>query len=179
MLIHSCICLFIVSVNPCFSFFVCVSESDSMLWTIQSSFSRVKHIGSLWMVVNIRSTYLWVQTWALCLIIAGSHTQLRLTLNSFFVGSLRISFISEPLFFQSWVQIKWRGTSVKTGFFSSFCCDCQHLFASPHKTLCNSRIYLLWSFIEISSLDHNLKCLHPLQGTNLSTVKLPIDENQI
>lgn len=180
MLIHSCICLSIVSINPCFSFSVCIWESDSMLWTIQSSFSRVKHIGSLWMVVNIRPTYLWAQTWALCLITAGSHTTHGLTLNSFFVGSLRISFISKPLFFQSWVQIKWRGTSVKTGFFYPFCCDCKPLFASPHKTLsCNSRIYFLWSFIEISSLDHNPKCSHPLQGTSLSVVKLPIDENQI
>lgn len=38
------------------------------------------------------------------------HTTCGLTLNSFFVGSLRVPLISHPLFFQYRVRIKWRET---------------------------------------------------------------------
>lgn len=72
---------------------------------------------------------------------------------------------------------------MKTGLCSSFSCDYQVLFALPLKTLLKTSV----ATAGCTSCDHLSKSqastifqrLHPLQGTNLSVVKLPLDMNQI
>lgn len=79
------------------------------------------------------------------------HTTHGHTLNSFFVGSLRIPLISHPLFFPSCDYRYNEGKpSVKTGPCFSFCCDYQALFALPLKTLLKTSV----STAGYTSCDH-------------------------